>query len=886
MKKTRKLSCAFALGFGLMTGAGVSFAQQVADQQVESIEITGSHIKRSDVETVENIQRITVQEIKSSGQETVADYLRTLSSTFGNSTNESFSNSFAPGAAMIGLRGLSQVDTLVLLNGRRITSFGFFQNLSDAFVDLNVIPVSAIDHIDILKSGASAIYGSDAIAGVVNIVLKQNTTEKSVEAGGRLTTEGGAATRDANLNMGFGDFASQGYNVFLTGSVFKRDQLLFSQRSNTQNQDYRNLPAGMFRWASGNDYRFTTANGFTTPPTRAAFSTCGTALPGQVVNESNFPTSATGTVCGYNTASYLPLMPGTDRANLTGTGNLKLGSDFTAFADIFYSYEKTKAAYTPTPLTSGAWVYNPANGGVTPITNTLLVGDPSNPYPHPVGIDYTFFNLGGRDYSVISNTWRVTGGVKGSLFGWDVEGSYGHSQNHASDSQQGGVNGPLLASDIAAGPADPFNFLNPSLTPAAGAALGVVFGNDSIAKLDTVDLKGSGAIFDLPGGKANAAIGAEFRHESVDDEPGAALGGGLVLSNGVTKVVAARSISAGFAELDLPILKSLEADLAAREEHYSDVGSSFTPQATLRFQPAHEVTFRAVVSRGFRAPSLAESSNSTSLAHQVAHDPLDPAGRLSQDVGLITGGNPNIKPETSKNIDLGMVLSPTKNVNFSLDYYKILMDHVIAPSGTAQSILADPVGNAALIHRAPDGTVSYVVSLYTNQFRIITSGYDVTGDVTFPLSGGAKVKLTADATYVSSFQVFDGANWNEFAGNNGWDYNSPISGGGPVPHWRGTLAANWENPDWLTSATVHYTDSYKMTQTGGPDAGSFTTLDLFAQYRGFKNWKISGTIVNVMNIEPPYDADALTYFPTHMPYDPTMYDNFGRMIDLHVSYSF
>jgi len=158
-------------------------AQAAPEQVQEKIVITGSNIPRSEAATVENVQIITPEEIKSSGQLTVADYLRTLSSTFGNSYNESFSNSYAPGAAMVGLRGLTQKDTLVLLNGRRITNYGLFQNLSDSFVDLNVIPLAAIERIEVLKSGGSAIYGSDAIAGVINIILKQNSTEKTAEIG-------------------------------------------------------------------------------------------------------------------------------------------------------------------------------------------------------------------------------------------------------------------------------------------------------------------------------------------------------------------------------------------------------------------------------------------------------------------------------------------------------------------------------------------------------------------------------------------------------------------------------------------------------------------------------------------------------------------------------
>src|ERR1019366_23419 len=179
-----------ALQFGALAtvaaAGSLASAADTADSEpaLQEVVVTGSRIARTDADTAVDVQVISAAEVQNSGQETVADYLRTVSSTFGNNSNESFTNSFAPGAASVGLRGLAGKDTLVLLNGRRITNYGLFNNLSDSFVDLNVIPMAAIDRIEILKSGGSAVYGSDAVAGVINIILKKNSTEKAVEVGG------------------------------------------------------------------------------------------------------------------------------------------------------------------------------------------------------------------------------------------------------------------------------------------------------------------------------------------------------------------------------------------------------------------------------------------------------------------------------------------------------------------------------------------------------------------------------------------------------------------------------------------------------------------------------------------------------------------------------
>jgi iron complex outermembrane receptor protein len=871
--------------------------QKADSAPLERVEVTGSHIKRSEVETVENVQLITSQQIQQSGQETVADFLRTISSTFGNNSNESFANSFAPGAAMIGLRGLSQKDTLVLLNGRRITNYGLFLNLSDSFVDLNVIPVAAVDRVEVLKSGGSAIYGSDAIAGVVNIILKQNTTEKTVEGGGRVTTEGGAASYEASALLGFGDFQADNYNLVMSVGGFKRNQLLFSQRDYTKSLDFRDRPDGILGYRPSNQY-----SGVPKP-----FPTCGTnGLPGQVILSGG----SIGPGCYYNQASELPLLPGTDRGNLTATGNLRLNADWTAFGDLFLSTIKTTSTFPSRSFAPGAWVFNPVTGGVTSIPNTLLPTDPSAgggiPTPgKPTRISYDFQSVGPRDEDTISNTYRVTAGVKGNWLNWDWEGAYGHSENNVATEQINSINARVLMSDLAAGAADPYNFLNPLSTPAATNALRVGFGYTGIAKLDTFDFKGTGGIFDLPGGKADAAAGVELRHESADEKPSASLSEGLVLNTGVTKANASRTVTAAFLEIDLPVIKTLETDLAAREEHYTVAGSNFSPQATLRWQPVREFAFRAVGSKGFRAPSLAEGSDSTSLANQTANDPMDPLHRKTEAVGFITGGNPKLHPETSKNLDLGFVVSPVNNVNFSVDYYSIWLYDVIASNGSAQSIISNPSAfPPGSLVRDSTGAVAYAKGLYTNLYKIRTDGIDFEGDVTFPLPDASKLKFALNATYVPTFLVFCGSAcsgnpvpWQNYAGSNGWNYASPISGGNAIPRWKGLLSAGWQSASWSVDVVGHFVDRYTniaSTNELGPfvtqkSVSSYSAVDLDGQYR-WRNWKAILSIINVTDSKPPYDSSALLFGtfapPVSQPFDTGLYDPLGRMIDLHISYTF
>ncbi len=362
-------------------------------------------------------------------------------------------------------------------------NYGLFQNLSDSFVDLNVIPLAAIERVEVLKSGGSAIYGSDAIAGVINIILKQNSTEKTAEIGDRITTDGGANTRDASLLLGFGDFANQGCNVTSTVSLYKRDQLLFSQRENTAGQDYRNLPDGVLFWHISNQY--------TSVP--GPFASCGkNGIPGQPQTAG---TSGPG--CYYNDANQLPLLPGAERANLTSHGKPapELRLDGFLRRVLFQRKDDVSISRRP-PLDRVISCSTPPPEASRQISNVLPASNPASLGGAPTPIQYAFQSVGGRDAEVISNTYRVSGGVKGTFHGWDMEAAYGHSENHVSFDQQNGINATNLVTDINNGS---FDFLNPALTPGANAALGIDYGFSSVAKLDTVGVKGTDRNFQPAG---------------------------------------------------------------------------------------------------------------------------------------------------------------------------------------------------------------------------------------------------------------------------------------------------------------------------------------------------------------------------------------------------
>ena len=216
-----------AVGMALSTG--IAFAQQsvapTAPQKVEKIEVTGSNIKRVDAERPAPVQIITREDIERSGQTTVGEVLRNLPINSAASYDDNFTGSFARGSAGVSLRGLGQRATLTLINGRRMASLGFAQNLQDTFVDLNSIPLAAIERIEILKDGASAIYGSDAIAGVVNIILRKDFRGLELTTGYGSTRHSDGSEMRASLAGGMGDPVKQKFNVIGVLDYFKRDTI-------------------------------------------------------------------------------------------------------------------------------------------------------------------------------------------------------------------------------------------------------------------------------------------------------------------------------------------------------------------------------------------------------------------------------------------------------------------------------------------------------------------------------------------------------------------------------------------------------------------------------------------------------------------------------------
>lgn len=867
-RKKTLLAVFAALAANQLTPA---LAQQAA--KVEKIEVTGSNIKRIDSEGIASVQVISKKDIENTGKSTVAEVLRSISANSANSLNEVFTNSFSPGASGLSLRGLGQKSTLVLLNGRRMANYGFAQNLQDTYVDLNTIPATAVERIEVLKDGASAVYGSDAIGGVVNIILRSDFRGGEVGASFGTSTEGGLDETRVSLAAGFGDLANQRFNVLTTVDYFKRDQLLASERDFTRDQDSRRFNGGALNWPSIATYR---------TATRQPFSSCGVNNPGVLVPGNQVATN--GTVCAYNPASLIPLFPEAERLSVLSRGTLEFSPSLTAFAEFAYSTNESKQTFTPSAVSPTSVAFDPVTNGIRIINGTLPVGNPSNPFATPVGINYAFFDVGPRAAKIDSDSFRIMAGLKGSFGAWDWEAGAGKAENEVEQINYNRVDSYKLVQAIANGT---YNFLNPSAGTVTANDLRINPVRKSKSKLDILDFKTSTEITQLPAGPLGFATGIEHRRESIADRPDFLLTNGNVLGQGATQTDGSRTNTAGFFEFGIPATKELELQLAGRYDKYSDFGNAFSPKAGFKWSPSKTVAVRGSVSRGFRAPTLPENaqSSSTFFTGVVDSNPASPNFNRAVTIAGVFAGNPDLKPERSRNFNFGVVFEPSADFNVGLTWYKIQQTNVVAASGF-QFIVDNPALFPGQILRAADGTLVSVSDKFQNLSEVQTSGVDIDFRKSFKLDGGHKLTLTGDWVYVAYFKAPPAADQPlvDYVDSNGY----PPTGGG-IPRYKGRLGLTWEKGSWSSTLTRVYNHSWNQENVAVPPAnariGAYTQYDLFVGYEGFKNLKLYASVQNLLDKEPPFDpTNGGT--GTTVQYDISQNDLRGRYVTIGAKYLF
>ena len=923
-----------ALAFGGLAVVGTTAYAQTPpaqQQQLERITITGSNIRRTDQESVAPVEIITREQIERTGRPTVADVLKTIPANTGGSFSESFSNSFAPGAAGISLRGLGQKSTLVLLNGRRVAGYGFAQNIQDTFVDLNAIPTSAVERIEILKDGASAIYGSDAIAGVVNIILRRDY--KGIEASGDVGYFEGANDYRASIIAGFGDLGSQKFNVFGMLDYYKRDEILLSDTKFAEDRDYRGEEGGrnfQSLTAGGvwNNVTGTTAAG--TPLVgnqRRAISQCG-AIGGQVVDfngavaaglinlglnaatgQPNSPPPLGGagatnlnqpgnTWCAIDIHNQLSAIPSTERIGFLTRGTFDFTPRTQGFGEFAYNRTETEQTFTkPVFITTAL---NQTPNGLQPFAYNIIYGPgvAGNPFGGNATFTGNLQGLGTRNTEIESDTYRGLLGLRYGFGTWDLESAAGYSKNEI---ESKGTNRATKSGISAAfnvpttvqppTPTSTSATYNLDLPLSNSAAVNASVVADPLRRAESelkfIDTKATTELGSLPGGPIGLALGAEYREEELIDVPDPLSLSGEILGSGNTQTNASRENFAAYAEFAFPLTRQLEVQAALRFDDYSDFGNTTNPKLGLKFKPTPEVLLRANWGRGFRAPSLVEITPSRAFTFQTVNDPAN--NLTGVQVSGFFAGNPDLEPEKSRSTTVGIVWEPNSSFNVSFDVYDISWSNIVnAPSFQSLVNANDPAVVIRLppTPQFPGGQIVTVLNGFINVNRTETRGVDIDTRYIARTDFG-RFTTRLNTTYVAKFEE-DGV---DNVGRNG--------GTVTVPRWKGFLSLDWDQGPWTVSGRVNYIDSFyedllagsfftaqdPRFQTGSypTKVPSYTTVDIFGRYNITPNLSVAASVLNVFDETPPYEP---VFQDGVVPYDFTQYDIRGRIYRVGLTYRF
>ena len=830
-----------------------------AQEEMVRVNVTGSNIRVSDGASA--VQVITAKELKAGGKTSVAEVLRAISANSGNSYNEQYTGSFSAGTSGLSLRGIGQKNTLILVNGKRVASYATAQNLQETFVDLNSLPMAAVQRIEVLKDGASSVYGSDAVAGVVNIILYQQFTgtELTAQLGG--STEGtGQTEKSAALQTGFGKLQDDGYSVVLAIDAQERDKLQQSDVAWMRGADFRNQQRGSLGWAitnyAGSD------------PTRTLGGAQG---PLQLVDYGAITPGKTGQVLAYNPSPYKTLIPGIKRVHTAARATFRMNAETEAYVDLLHSYSRADQTFSaPLTVNSATRVWNNATQALDTIPVILPVGHPNNPGATPLPFTATLFDLGPRMKQDRVTFYRALAGLKGTLAGWDWDASVGHSSSELKETVQNFVNRYAFEQVLTDGS---YNFFDQSKnSEAVRNRLRLSTLRPARSTLDTLDVSAAKDLAELPAGPLGFAAGAQWRREKMDSQTSTAVLSGTELRPAINIIDGARDVSALFAEFNVPVVKDLSLNLAGRADHYSDFGNAFSPKAAARYQAAPWLLLRGTASRGFRAPSLPEITQSTAVSYLSVIDPRDPqTPTQSRGVTAITIANTELRPERSKNINLGVVISPTSSSSIGLDYYRIRQDGVIGTE-SAVTTIANEAAAPGKVTRDADGRITTLYRQYRNQGQRDVSGIDLDLRQRFASQDWGKLTLAGQLSRVLRFAepLSDGTALTDGAGTNYF---------GSIPKWRGVSSATWEQGKWSSTLTWNYVGSYAQNTHLDESVAAFSTVDINTSWQVTPAANVSFIVQNLADKRAPWDYSASGF-------DYTQADPRGRFASLKLNYKF
>jgi iron complex outermembrane receptor protein len=873
------------------------------------VEVTGSNIRRVEGEGALPVQVITRQDIERSGATTPMELLQQISA---NNSLGTINIANATGATTLSqqgasLRGLGPARTLVLINGHRLENFaGAIQGVEQGS-NLSAIPFDAIERVEILKDGASAIYGSDAIGGVINFITRSDYTGAEVTGLYGTPTRGGGQSGRGDQwkgsgSFGFGDLAKDRYNFF--GTLSYQEQRPFDQASRSfSNSDF--IPGIGYFSASSNTFPGNVTTGHIGVVSNGQAAAPNHCAPARFINAPDI--GVVGCFADLASVPGVELIPDDKQWNAFGQAKFQINSDWQAYAMGLYSRDETRLIIQPGPI-SNVFAFGPNNA-----PGTILIQPSSQFYPHalaqqagvdgqPLNVRYRTYENGFRDTTDTSQTGQIVAGVKGTWNNWDVDASGFYAEGKTTERTNGGFEDyrlilPLLNS----GTVNLFGNNTPDIVSQLRATNFIGDTLSGTSKTYGAQGKAAGEIWKLPAGPLSLALGAEARKETLDQNPADAIQGGFITGyGGQNKPVSGdRTQWATFGELNIPIEKTLEGDAQVRYDHYSDFGGTTNPKFSLRWQPTRSLLVRGSWGTGFLAPALFElhSVNTSGVSGTGLSDPLrcpttgDTGIDCLTQFPVVFGGNKNLKPEESEQATLGFVLEPFVGSSVSLDYFKINLKNVIVDGISPETILGDLNQFGALVTRGPvqpdfpglPGPITGVSQTYINIGAQRIQGLDLEGHYRTPTQSWGRLSFNLSGTY---FLRYDSQNPDgTWTGNVGNQFNSVVNG--VIPRWKHYASLTWDQGPWSATLAQTYQTSYTDTSTDFDGnlrtVGSMSLWDMQGSYSGFRNLTITLGVKNLFDTNPPA-TNQIGNFPAG--FDTSYYDPRARFVYTSVNYKF
>ncbi|MEM5499252.1 TonB-dependent receptor [Paraglaciecola mesophila] len=847
-------------------------AQSKPDQSIERVEVTGSHIRRGDLEGPSPVTSLSAEDISKTGVTDLIGLFTKLpiagQGTF--STQGNSSDGTGNGGSSVSLRGLGADSTLILVNGRRVSVSPFANSIDTAFVDINNIPLSAIKRVDILKDGASATYGSDAIAGVINIIMKDDFD--GLELSGKYgdTADGGGA--ESNASLLFGTSSEKSSHTFVL-DYFDREEILYADRdyasSSNQSALRPNDPyATDFRSSAGY------------PGTIALASDSTVRLPDTFGNDVCPADQIVGDLCRYDYAPFSSSIPASERVSFMYMGKFEINDDVRAFIDLNGQNSKSTIRGAGSPSFNELFMSGDN-------INHPFADDPTHPfYQQDLTMRRRTVEIGNREKRVDSDYYRAVMGLEGGFDDWDWEVAYSYIK---SDSIERGVNGfpnsRRTQEAIDSGLWDPFEPSSNSQEALDFIETQTTRYGKSTSK--SFDAQVSGPLMSMSAGELMLAVGAEYREQEISDNPDDQFLRGEVFGTEATQANGERDNTAVFAELAIPVTETFNIQLAVRHEDYSDFGTTTDPKVAFIWTPMDELSIRGSYGTAFRAPSLHQiglgsTDESPNLVDNVRCDAVGNVNKACepQEYTAVLTGNPDLGPEESESYNFGVIYEITQNIDFSLDYYNYDIENVI--NKDTQFKFTTQGNNPDVVERLPSnivgdpGEVVRIFDQFENLGNIKTSGLDLDLGYKIETSLG-DFKINYILNYVLNYE--------------------DIRTGGRIdtqegqfeqPEVRWTTAASWVKDDWSANVAVNYIGEFEQdasvrVQSDGtilPDIDSMITVDTTVNFSGIENTILTLGATNLFNEEPPFS------YHDYMGHVVGTHNSQGRFMYVQATYKF